>query len=224
MVRRFKVFVMSTMALLVVAAGSAAAAGAAPHWTVEGKAFGGTEALNKSVVLEKIAGQTTPTLNLRTPGHYGVNCSTASIEGSITQTSLISSLGMTLKGCVVVGPRNEATSCQVWSPGQQRGVLRIVEAKSELRTIGSSTDLLITMPNMNRLMFSECIGEGQVPWSGTAVFEVQTGTSGTYLSVESSNAIQGLSHLAMFAGGSNSYFEGKAKLSLASGKSWGVGL
>jgi hypothetical protein len=232
---RSRLSLLGAALIVVMALGaiSAVAAQAAPHWTIEGKEFSGTEKLAETTVIEKVGSEATPLITLSTPVYgYTFTCTALKLKnGEITETSKALAVPR-FSGCIVA---SAPKSCQIRNDGGTPGTIEFAGyAKFELKTIAGATYALMTPASGS--LFAEleiepkvdegCSISGIWPLSGSIGFLVPTGIKNKpSLSVETSQAIEGASGAALTIFPHEETFPiGKIGLSLASGKNWGVGL
>jgi hypothetical protein len=227
--RHIRVLALCITSLLALGAASAGAAGAAPHWTVNGSSFGGTEALNKSVLLEKSGTQTTPAVTITAPHYQQFSCSGAQVVGNIAETSHMRNLTLTYSGCIVLGPNGEASTCRIKAGNPvKNGLMNSTALKGNLVNVEGRNFLILEPESGEGVFFAmnetECGFEGKSNVDGSVAFEVKTGTSGTYLSAESSEAVAKAAHVKLLWGAREVFTQAKVGFALASAKAWGVGL
>jgi hypothetical protein len=219
-----------------------AAASASPHWTVEGKAFAGTESLAETVTLEDLGTESVPKFALTLPfGHSAeASCGKLAFKGAkISENSRFGSTQVSLSGCAVVTyPRGAPTNCTGEDgAGGSPGTINLnpvsgklvegAEGKIYLVLTPASGSLLTTVRGGN-VIGSPCAISGVTSLTGAFALEVHTVTEGSparsNLGAVASTTVQSAARTEMWWGNDSAWPFGKFQLHLASGQNWGVSL
>jgi hypothetical protein len=235
--RNLKIITLCLVALLTVGAATAGAAGASPHWTVEGKAFTGTEKLAENVTLENFGPEASARFTWTMPWQSAATCSGLKLAAaSISGTSKLNGR-LTLSGCSMESyPQKVAIpGCTVKSAATA-GTLELGVAGELVEGPAGKTYLLLHPASGSTFMTyvisatagHTCAISGTYSTAGTMSLEVRTLTEGkpakSNLGVEVSPETQEATGSEVFYGSGESFAFGKFRLNLASGKSWGVSL
>lgn len=230
--RHLKGIMMSLLALLAIGSGAASAASAAPHWTKAEQALTGTAALSESVQVMKVGNQTGAAVQLNLSSYWHVNCSSLRLVGAsaIETPGSASVERVSLSGCKVLTVSEMPTQCVVESFGAPEGQINTVALKGELKTIGSSTYLILrpaTGETVTEIRMSDgvrsCATSGAYALTGSIALKVPVNVKDeSVLVAESFN--ESVPGYGLLLGLKEVRFNAKLGFALAGGSTWGVGL
>ncbi len=218
---------LALFAVYAFGAFSAPTAQAAVHWNVAGVelAEGKEEEVAETVELEGA-------MTLTVPNFFRISCKALRFVRRFIRgrrSGRIADIILAL--CTVLNKGGEATKCAVKSSGGTLGTIETAAIVDELKEVsGSAYDFLTPASGttLTTLVIEAsggaCALSGTYVVNGSLAFKIPTGTNEASLTIEASEAIQKAAGAKLLLGERESFVDGKGKMKLVSGKTWGVGL